>query len=211
MRVLKEVLVLAVVVVVLAYAARQLEGMGAGRLDAGVLSLMQSLKDFLRADSEQKNPPKPAAPSEELLIRASSPRRVSRDIPVSRRSLAALSQNICQKALSFLGSFCRCPRRERFVCRCVVRTGFDLEDDGVRLKSDHRVIAPRHNVHTEPIGLRTQDHMLVDGAIVVEGDKQKLALQNDPGLRLRRVEMPVWPDIAARLDRVEHAVNRVTV
>ena len=53
--------------------------------------------------------------------------------------------------------------------------------------------------------------MLVDGAIVVEGDKQKPALQNDPGLRLRRVEMPVWPDIAARLDRVEHAVNRVTV
>lgn len=64
MGVLKEVLVLAVVVVVLAYAARQLEGMGAGRLDADVLSLMQSLKDFLGADSEQKNPPKPAAPSE---------------------------------------------------------------------------------------------------------------------------------------------------
>ena len=56
MRVLKEVLVLAVIVVVLAYAARQLEGMDAGRLDAGVPSLMQSLKDFLGADSEQKIP-----------------------------------------------------------------------------------------------------------------------------------------------------------
>ena len=64
MRVLKEVLVLAVIVVVLAYAARQLEGLDAGRLDAGVPSLMQSLKDFLDPESPEKSAPKTAAPAE---------------------------------------------------------------------------------------------------------------------------------------------------
>lgn len=47
MRIFKEVLVLAVIVLVFAYAARQLEGVDAGELDSGVPPLMQSLKQFL--------------------------------------------------------------------------------------------------------------------------------------------------------------------
>jgi hypothetical protein len=64
MRVLKEVLVLAAIVVVLAYAARQVEGLDVGTLDAGVPSLMQSLKDLLGSDSAKKSAPKPAGPSD---------------------------------------------------------------------------------------------------------------------------------------------------
>jgi hypothetical protein len=64
MRVLKEVLVLAAIVVVLAYAARQVEGLDAGRLDAGVPSLMQTLKDLLGSDSAEKSAPKPGGPSD---------------------------------------------------------------------------------------------------------------------------------------------------
>ncbi len=65
MRVLKEVLVLAAIVGVLAYAARQLEGLDAGRLDAGVPSLMQSLEQLWGSeDSAEKKKPEPARPSE---------------------------------------------------------------------------------------------------------------------------------------------------
>ena len=64
MRLLKEVLVLAAVVVVLAYAARQLEGVDAGRLDADVPSLMQSLKQLWGSDDSAEQKPEPARPSQ---------------------------------------------------------------------------------------------------------------------------------------------------
>lgn len=47
MRVLKEVLVLAIIVLVFAFAARQLEGVDAGKMDSGVPPLLKSLKQGL--------------------------------------------------------------------------------------------------------------------------------------------------------------------
>ncbi|WP_108683423.1 hypothetical protein [Methyloceanibacter sp. wino2] len=76
MRVLKEVLVLAVIVLVFAYAARRLEGVDAGEINAGVPPLMQSVKQMLgwddgprekaskhAAPAKSTEPSKPAAPS----------------------------------------------------------------------------------------------------------------------------------------------------
>jgi hypothetical protein len=65
MRVLKEVLVLAVLVLVLAYAARQLEDVNAGRMESGVPPLMESLKKLLGwYDSKGGTAPNPVTPSE---------------------------------------------------------------------------------------------------------------------------------------------------
>ncbi len=50
MRVLKEVLVLAIIVLVFAFAARQLEGVDAGKMDSGVPPLLKLLKQSLGWD-----------------------------------------------------------------------------------------------------------------------------------------------------------------
>lgn len=76
MRVLKEVLVLAVIVLVFAYAARRLEGVDAGHMTAGVPPLMQSIRQMLgwedgkrerapepKERSKLNEPSKPAAPA----------------------------------------------------------------------------------------------------------------------------------------------------
>lgn len=52
MRVLKEVLVLAVIVLAFAYAARRLEGVDAGEITAGVPPLMQTFKQMLGWDDK---------------------------------------------------------------------------------------------------------------------------------------------------------------
>ena len=65
MRVLREVLVMAVIVLVLVYAARQLEGVNAGRAESGVPPLMESLKKLLGwEDSKRGTAPNPVTPSE---------------------------------------------------------------------------------------------------------------------------------------------------
>ena len=65
MRVLREVLVLAVLVVVLVYAARQLEGVNAGRAESGVPPLMETVKKLLGwEDSKRGAAPNPVIPSE---------------------------------------------------------------------------------------------------------------------------------------------------
>ncbi|ODR98590.1 hypothetical protein AUC68_09295 [Methyloceanibacter methanicus] len=50
MRILKEILVLAIIVLVLAYAARQLEGLDAGEIDPRVPPLTTTLKQWLGFD-----------------------------------------------------------------------------------------------------------------------------------------------------------------
>ena len=64
MRVLKEVFVLALIVLVLAYAARQLEGVDAGRMTAGVPPLMDTFKQMLGwEDKRHERAPDRHAPS----------------------------------------------------------------------------------------------------------------------------------------------------
>ncbi|BAQ17774.1 hypothetical protein [Methyloceanibacter caenitepidi] len=73
MRILKEVLVLAVIVLVFAYAARRLEGVDAGEISAGVPPLMQSFRRMLGwDDGRPEEMLKDAAPVEstELFKRA---------------------------------------------------------------------------------------------------------------------------------------------
>lgn len=69
MRVIKELLVLAVIVLVFAYAARRLEGVDAGHMTAGVPPLMQSLRQMLGWEDGNpksapgRNPSKTSEPS----------------------------------------------------------------------------------------------------------------------------------------------------
>jgi hypothetical protein len=56
---------MAVIVLVLVYAARQLEGINAGRAESGVPPLMESLKKLLGwEDSKRGTAPNPVTPSE---------------------------------------------------------------------------------------------------------------------------------------------------
>ena len=65
MRVLKEVLVLAIIVLVFAYAARQLKGLDAGELETGVPPFTKVLKQQFGSDEDGRGTkPKPVAPSE---------------------------------------------------------------------------------------------------------------------------------------------------
>ena len=60
MRVLKEVLVLAVIVLVLAYAARQLEGFDAGKMETGVpplSSIIEQLFGWVKGETGKTTPP----------------------------------------------------------------------------------------------------------------------------------------------------------
>jgi len=52
MRVLKEVLVLAVIVLLLSFAARQLEGLDAGEIETGVPPLTKAIKQLLGWDAD---------------------------------------------------------------------------------------------------------------------------------------------------------------
>jgi hypothetical protein len=73
--------------------------------------------------------------------------------------------------------------------------------------SEKRVIDAGLEIDAEHVAAGAHFEAFFDRAVFVEREESEGSAQHDPRFVFRRLEVAMWRDVAARLNRVEHAVQ----